>query len=230
MTYLTLRQWPRGERFDIDPRIRVVIAGPRMALYTGPVAGASCQPLVFGAGVLWHLLRHGAATTSCTPVPSPISRCWPPRWRAPLARYSLVVDWFEVWSRQYWRGYLAVSAGASASSCNGSARGSRSALSFLTLHTQSACASRALRGQVTVLRGLYAGYQRARWPPSARGASPFATHPTPPLAPSAWGSEPSVLDLTDSTGHTGPPKPPPPSTCLRTRRRGAARLCCSPDA
>src|ERR1700689_2602733 len=34
VTYLTLRQWDRGERADIDERVRVVSAGPRMALYT----------------------------------------------------------------------------------------------------------------------------------------------------------------------------------------------------
>ena len=34
ITYLTLRQWRRGERIDIHERVRVVTAGPRMALYT----------------------------------------------------------------------------------------------------------------------------------------------------------------------------------------------------
>src|ERR1035438_7763759 len=34
VTYLTLRQWPRGERPTLDERTRVVAAGPRMALYT----------------------------------------------------------------------------------------------------------------------------------------------------------------------------------------------------
>ena len=35
VSYLTLRQWDRGERAQIDPRVRVVTAGPRMALTTG---------------------------------------------------------------------------------------------------------------------------------------------------------------------------------------------------
>ncbi|HEY2630788.1 MAG TPA: glycosyltransferase family 1 protein, partial [Solirubrobacteraceae bacterium] len=30
VTYLTLRQWERGEKLDLDPRVRVVEAGPRM--------------------------------------------------------------------------------------------------------------------------------------------------------------------------------------------------------
>ena len=35
VTYLTLRQWDRGERGEV-PGVRVVTAGPRMALYNGP--------------------------------------------------------------------------------------------------------------------------------------------------------------------------------------------------
>ena len=44
VTYLTLRQWTRGEKVEIDPRVRVVTAGPRMALYTdGRTHGESCR-------------------------------------------------------------------------------------------------------------------------------------------------------------------------------------------
>src|ERR687891_1207421 len=57
VTYLTLRQWDRRARPDV-PGVIVRTAGPRMALY---VEGRRriAPPLVFGAGVLWHLLRHG---------------------------------------------------------------------------------------------------------------------------------------------------------------------------
>src|ERR1039458_8874837 len=58
VTYVTLRQWERGERLDLDPRIRVVTAGPRMALYTSSGRRRILPPLVFGLGVLLHLLRH----------------------------------------------------------------------------------------------------------------------------------------------------------------------------
>ncbi len=59
VTYLTLRQWERGERAQIDERVRVLTAGPRMALYTAGGRRRILPPLVFGLGVLWHLLRHG---------------------------------------------------------------------------------------------------------------------------------------------------------------------------
>ena len=60
VTYLTLRQWDRGEVGEI-PGVRVVAAGPRMALYRADGPRRVAPPLVFGAGVLWHLLRHGSS-------------------------------------------------------------------------------------------------------------------------------------------------------------------------
>ena len=57
VTYITLRQWDRGK----DPSyagVRVRSVGPRMALYTG-ARRRILPPLVFGAGVLAHLARHG---------------------------------------------------------------------------------------------------------------------------------------------------------------------------
>src|SRR6202035_5701654 len=57
VTYLTLRQWDRGATPELDG-VRVVAVGPRMALYTDD-RRRILPPLVFGLGVLWHLLRHG---------------------------------------------------------------------------------------------------------------------------------------------------------------------------
>jgi Glycosyltransferase Family 4 len=59
VTYLTLRQWDRGKRAEIDARVRVVIAGPRMALYTDSGRRRILPPLAFGLGVFAHLLRNG---------------------------------------------------------------------------------------------------------------------------------------------------------------------------
>src|SRR3712207_6689401 len=57
VTYLTLRQWAH----DAPPRIpgvRVVAVGPRMPLYGPGGQRRIVPPLVFGLGVLAHLLRH----------------------------------------------------------------------------------------------------------------------------------------------------------------------------
>src|SRR5258708_40295937 len=59
VTYLTLRQWDRGERLDLDARIRVVTAGPRMGPYPKSGRRRILPPLGFGAGGVWALLRGG---------------------------------------------------------------------------------------------------------------------------------------------------------------------------
>src|SRR4051812_21698557 len=58
VSYLTLRQWPRGQDAGVA-RVDVHVVGPRMALYTASGRRRILPPLVFGLGVLWHLLRHG---------------------------------------------------------------------------------------------------------------------------------------------------------------------------
>jgi glycosyltransferase involved in cell wall biosynthesis len=106
VTYLTLRQWDRHERPDAGAGVRVRIAGPRMALYTDGGRRRIMPPLVYGAGVLWHLLRHGrrydVVHTSSFPYFSLLAAALV----RPLTGYELIVDWFEVWSRSYWRDYL----------------------------------------------------------------------------------------------------------------------------
>src|SRR3954463_14199520 len=100
VTYLTLRQWDRGVA-PRGPGIDVRAVGPCMELY---VAGRRrvLPPLVFGAGVLWHLLRHGrrydAVHTASFPYFSLLAAGLLRRW----GRYRLIVDWHEVWSRDYW--------------------------------------------------------------------------------------------------------------------------------
>jgi glycosyltransferase involved in cell wall biosynthesis len=105
VTYLTLRQWQRGE----DPGVagvEVRAVGPRMKLYAAPGRRRILPPVVFGAGVLWHLLVHGRrfdiVHTASFPYFSLLAAAIA---RLPW-RFRLVVDWHEVWSHAYWREYL----------------------------------------------------------------------------------------------------------------------------
>jgi glycosyltransferase involved in cell wall biosynthesis len=103
VTYLTLRQWERGARPRL-PGITVRSAGPRMQLYVDGRRRVA-PPIVFGAGVLWHLLRHrryDVVHTASFPYFSLLAAAL----ARPLRRHELVVDWFELWSRAYWRDYL----------------------------------------------------------------------------------------------------------------------------
>ncbi|MDE3070978.1 MAG: glycosyltransferase, partial [Acidobacteriota bacterium] len=155
VTYLTLRQWERGEALDIDPRIRVVAVGPRLELYTD-ARRRILPPLVFGAGVLWHLLRHGrrydAVHSDAFPYFSLLAAAVA---RIPW-RYELVVDWFEVWSRSYWREYLGRWGGAVGHAVQDlCARIPQRAFCFSALYAERLRRD-GMRTEATVLRGLYA--------------------------------------------------------------------------
>ncbi|HXM87736.1 MAG TPA: glycosyltransferase family 4 protein [Solirubrobacteraceae bacterium] len=155
VTYLTLRQWKRGERADAGAGVRVRVAGPRMALYTESGRRRILPPLVFGAGVLWHLLRHGrrydVVHTSSFPYFSLLAAALVRR----FAGYALIVDWFEVWSRAYWRDYLGGARGRfGALIQRGCAHVRQHAFCFSELHA-ARLREEGLRGEVTVLRGLY---------------------------------------------------------------------------
>jgi glycosyltransferase involved in cell wall biosynthesis len=169
VTYLTLRQWDRGERLDIDPRVRVVCAGPRMALYTGG-RRRILPPLVFGAGVLWHLLRRGRRYDVVHTCAFPYFSLLAAGLARPSGRYALVVDWFEVWSREYWRGYLGGVGGRIGELVQRlCARVPQRAFCFSQLHA-TRLREQGLRGPITVLRGLYAGSSE---PAAVRTADPL---------------------------------------------------------
>ncbi len=111
VTYLTLRQWPRGTEPGV-PQVRVIAVGPRLALYTGAGRRRIGPPLVFGLGVLAHLARRGrdydVVHTSSFPYFGLLAAAAVRRRGA----YRIVVDWFELWSQAYWREYLGRLGGA----------------------------------------------------------------------------------------------------------------------
>jgi glycosyltransferase involved in cell wall biosynthesis len=157
VTYLTLRQWERGESVQIDGNVRVVAAGPRMALYTAGGRRRTLPPLVFGLGVFVHLLRNGRRYEVVHTASFPYFSLLAAGLLRPFARFALVVDWHEVWSRGYWREYLGRLGGeigyAVQLIC---ARLPQHAFCFSRLHAARLRAE-GLRGEVTVLEGEYAG-------------------------------------------------------------------------
>src|SRR3981081_3575251 len=105
VTYPTLPQGDRGERPSAGAGVRVVPVGPRLKLYVGG-RRRIVPPLVFGLGVLWHLLRHRRSYDVVHTCSFPFFSLLAAAALRPLGRYVLVVDWFEVWTLQYWREYL----------------------------------------------------------------------------------------------------------------------------
>lgn len=169
VTYLTLRQWDRGQRGEV-PGVRVVAVGPRLGLYAEGGRRRILPPLVFGLGVFWHLLRHGrryeVVHTSSFPYFSLLAAAALRR----LGGYRIVVDWFEVWSREYWCDYLGGVGGrvgeAVQSACM---RVRQHAFALSRLH-----AARLRVPDVTVLSGAYTGSLEAEDPVPADEVVVFA--------------------------------------------------------
>lgn len=155
LTYATMRQWDRGEEPDL-PEVRVLAVGPRMALYTNSGRRRIVQALVFGVGVLWHLLRHGRRYDVVHTASFPYFSLLAAALVRPLGGYELVVDWHEVWSAGYWREYLGALGPTGVAVQRRCARVRQRAFCFSRLHA-ARLREEGLRGEVTILEGEYAG-------------------------------------------------------------------------
>ncbi len=174
VTYLTRRQWKRGTAVDIDPRVRVVALEPRLALYTASGRRRIGPPLLFGIGVLWHLARHGRRYDVVHMDSFPYFSLLAAGAARRRGRYRIVVDWFEVWSRHYWRGYLGRLGGPIGYGVQRAcARVQQRAFCFSRLH-EHRLRGEGLRGPVTILRGLYTGSRQASRPQGADDCVVFA--------------------------------------------------------
>ena len=139
------------------PGVRVVAVSPRMRLYDRNGRRRILPPLVFGLGVRRHLRRYGkrydVVHTASFPYFSLLA--------AGRARrrdgFRLLVDWHELWTRDYWRDYLGGLRGAI---------GWRVQRACLSVPQRAFCFSRLqerrlrelrVNGDVTLLEGQYTG-------------------------------------------------------------------------
>ena len=207
VTMLTLRQWPRGERAQVDG-VDVVAVGPRMELY---VAGRRriLPPLLFGAGVLWHLLRRGRRYDAVHTASFPYFSLLAAGALRRLAGYRLVVDWHELWSREYWREYLGRPGGwigwRVQRRC---VRIPQRAFAFSRLYAKRLRAE-GVRDEVTVLEGEYQGELKPREPQPADPVVVFAGRHipekrVPALVPAIARARETAPDLTCDVYGDGP--------------------------
>jgi glycosyltransferase involved in cell wall biosynthesis len=153
VTYLTRLQWDPGERPEI-PGVRVVAVSRADELYGVDGNRLVGPPVRFGLGVARHLRAHGddydVIHTCAFPYFSLLAA-------GVMRARPLFVDWFEVWSKDYWRSYL------------GGVRGSigwlvqrlcavvpQHAFTFSDLHADR-LSEAGLKTRPTRLGGLYAG-------------------------------------------------------------------------
>jgi glycosyltransferase involved in cell wall biosynthesis len=173
VTFLTLRQWEGSTEPEVRG-VRVIAVGPRMALYGRGGRRRLLPPIVFGLGVLAHLLRHGRSYdvvhTASFPYFSVLAAAAARRW----SRFGIFVDWHEVWTRDYWHEYLGPLAGRIGwfvqQAC---LRVPQRAFCFSRLHERRLRAQ-GLRGELTRLEGQYVGPSEPSQPESPRPVAVFA--------------------------------------------------------
>ena len=110
VTYLTRRQWgEEGPRTSFE----TLAVSPASELYTRSGRRRIWPPIRFGLGVFWHLLRNGRSYDAVHSASFPYFQLVGARLalRLSRSRAHLIVDWHEVWGRDYWRSYLGPVAG-----------------------------------------------------------------------------------------------------------------------
>ncbi len=155
VTYVTTRQWEKEHEPQL-PGVKIIgVTGSRQSHVEG--RRAVSPPLLFGAAVFRHLVRHGHRYDVVHTASFPYF----PVLAATLARsrdsYRLIVDWHEVWTRSYWRSYAGPLIGTFGwlvqRLC---VRAVHRAFCVSHMHERRLLAE-GFRGQVTVLPGIYAG-------------------------------------------------------------------------
>jgi glycosyltransferase involved in cell wall biosynthesis len=156
VTFLTLRQWDRNVAAEVEG-VNVRVVGPRFKLYTAGGRRRIVPPLVFGLGVLWHLLRHGRRYDVVHTASFPYFSLLAISTARLAAGYRVVTDWHEVWTHQYWQEYLGRIAGSIGWVVQRVCiRAPQHAFCFSRLHAQR-LRSGGLHGDVTMLPGEYDG-------------------------------------------------------------------------
>src|SRR5436190_8947175 len=172
VTFLTRRQWAAGEQADFAG-VRVLAVSPRMELYAGG-RRRLLPPVLFGLGVLVHLLRHGNRYDVVHTASFPYF----PLLAAGLVRrrgaFRIAVDWHELWTRGYWRQYAGRLAGSIGWRIQRACiRVPQRAFCFSRLHERR-LREQGFTGELTRLEGQYAGPPAPDAPAAPRPVVVFA--------------------------------------------------------
>jgi glycosyltransferase involved in cell wall biosynthesis len=177
VTFLTRRQWSRGERPDVAG-VQVIAVAPRMELYARG-RRRLLPPVLFGLGVLRHLLRHGrhydVVHTASFPYFSLLAAGAAQR----RGGFWIVVDWHEIWTREYWHRYAGDFAGSIGWQVQRAClRVSQRAFCFSRLHERR-LRKEGFAGKLTRLEGQYTGPPAPEEPREARPVAVYAGRHVP---------------------------------------------------
>ena len=155
VTYVTMRRW----ELDDEPRLPGVDIIGVTEGGESHVEGrrAVGPPLLFGVAVFRHLVRHGHRYDVVHTASFPYFPVLASALARPRGSYRLVVDWFEVWTRGYWRSYAGPFLGTVGWLVQRLCiRATQRAFCLSRMHARRLLAE-GFRGEVTVHPGLYAG-------------------------------------------------------------------------
>jgi len=207
VTFLTRRQWGRGDDPAI-PGVRVIAVSPRMGLYAHG-RRRIVPPLLFGLGVLAHLLRHGSRYDVVHTASFPYFSLLAAAAARGRGRFGLLVDWHEVWTREYWREYLGRVGGRIGWRIQRAClRAPQRAFCFSRLHERR-LRELGLNGELTRLEGQYAGPAGPSEPLPARPVVAFAGRHipekrVPTLVPAIARARERIPDLCGEIYGDGP--------------------------
>jgi glycosyltransferase involved in cell wall biosynthesis len=152
VSYLTLLQWDPDAGPNV-PNVEVLAVAPRMNLYVDGRRSIGAQ-VRFGLGVFRHLLLHGGRY-EVVQTPALHASLLAVLAARPFRRFKVVVDWFEVWTRDYWLEYLGGLAGRLGWLAQRlTARIRHEALCFSRLHARR-LDQLGHRGGITFVEGLW---------------------------------------------------------------------------
>jgi glycosyltransferase involved in cell wall biosynthesis len=155
VTYLTMRHWNAGAEPDLGG-VRVLAVAPRMRMFAGG-RRRILPPLAFGLGVLRHLVRHGRDYDVIHTASFPYFPLLAAAAVRPLARYRVMVDWHELWTRDYWREYVGPVGGRVGWEVQRLClRAPQRAFCFSRL-VEGRLLAEGVRGEVTLLEGEFEG-------------------------------------------------------------------------
>jgi len=171
VTYLTLLQWDPDTGAGV-PNVDVVAVAGQAELYAHGRRSIGAQ-VRFALGVFGHLARHGGRY-DVVQTPALHLSLLAVLAARPFRRFSLVVDWFEVWTREYWLDYAGGVAGRIAWWGERlSARTKHHALCFSERHARR-LGELGYSGEITLIEGLLAPELGASEPTAANSTVVFA--------------------------------------------------------
>jgi glycosyltransferase involved in cell wall biosynthesis len=154
VTYLTMRHW--HDTPPALPGVEVIGLVRARAVY-GDGRRSLGPPARFGLAVGRYLLRHGGRFDVVHTAAFPYFPLLAARIVQRRGRYRLMADWYEVWSRGYWRRYAGALVGTAGWLVQRGCIRVRHQAFCISRLTERRLLEEGFSGRYSVLPGLYAG-------------------------------------------------------------------------